>query len=739
MNDFTAIDISTVLKIHKKSVERRARMEAWPYTETLTRGGKQRRYALSGLPEDVQTILASRYGIADKTPEISVNAALAAETTQAAEALVPVSDGEDSYFPSEIRGSSLAHWNDSFHAGPAVIQDDRVMRIARILAEAEAVPPNWRARAWVESVAERYDISFQTIYKWRKKYGRSGLVGLKHTKPNKGQATAWDDEALEWWIGLCMKNDNRKRSMKYLYNNVLVVEAARRGWRIGAERSALAWAKKRITPQLKAYQKGGIRALDNILPPVLRDYSDLAPFEILVGDQHRFDFWVCDDLTGEVFRPEGYFWQDLRTRAFYGGALDRKYDSHLMGLALRIGMRAHGAFGTIYNDHGRPERSKYIMSILRDVRSLGLGVERTVDGPETDDEGEEVQPAVKVGRRWAIVRNAKAKMIEGTFHFFEQLLRDAFGVPGYVKKLGGSQEENEIDQAEIQRLASAGKLLTFSEFLVTVFKAMDYYNRVRPHTGVLREWAWRPRPKTATPYDCLAMCCKDGWKPRPVDPETLDLIFLPRGEPIVTKGRIAIQKELYEHDSLIRLEKKRVEVRYDPMDPTYVIVFYNGEYVCRAEIAERGSMIDDDKTSRLVRRKRRLRREQIEEYRRLTSGVPDTRVYSKVSAVERAAALAGRERRQKAAEREELYRQRTPEELQAEVASLEARAAKPARKNLPERPKFFLSKNDRYAWCLKFQKAGGDLSDEDRTFASDYEATMNAEEREYWEAKRIYG
>ena len=35
------------------------------------------------------------------------------------------------------------------------------------------------------------------------------------------------------------------------------------------------------------------------------------------------DDWVVDEDMGEVLRPEGYFWQDLRTRCLYGGVMKK--------------------------------------------------------------------------------------------------------------------------------------------------------------------------------------------------------------------------------------------------------------------------------------------------------------------------------------------------------------------------------------------------------------------------------
>jgi putative transposase len=431
----TAKELAQHLGITKQAVMKRAEKEGWPFQNGNGKGGSHRNYPLASLPPDIQKMVVAKQGA-----PASMLAALAPEAAlEVVGRFMPVGSFAESL--SDRGGLSLSSWTPETAISEKDLRDPRVRRILAIIREAEAMPRTWTQgrRRWIESVATRHDCSFQAVYRWLDKYEKRGIAGIVHTKSTREKPRAWSPEAIDFWIGLALKKQHRKVDLRALYTDALAIEAQRRGWRIGTYESARWWYDRRVTPQLLALQKGGLRALDNVLPPVLRDYSDLQPFEMLVGDQHRFDFWVIDDDTGEVFRPEGYFWQDLRTRILYGAAIDHRYDAWLIGLALRVGIAIFGAFGSIYTDNGRPELSRYLAGILADMRALGLEWERTLDVPVDvlDVEAEDVHPAVIVPgtHRKAIVKNAKAKMIEGTFDRIEQILRSRFKLAGSTKRL----------------------------------------------------------------------------------------------------------------------------------------------------------------------------------------------------------------------------------------------------------------------------------------------------------------
>ena len=737
---FSAKEIASFLNIAKRTVTRRAADESWAYIEEQVRGGKIRKYPLAGLPADVQEAYIKKEGV---NPDL-----LPALKSSAVEAMIRIYKGEDELFRTPMQDAlkPSGGYDPERAVSEHDLQNPRIRKILAILREVESPARGWEKgkRKWIELLAKKHCVRWQSIYRWMKKYEKKGIAGLRHTKSYKNQVRRWSPEAVDFFVSLCGKREHRGANRKDLYD-ILALEAARRGWKIGGYDSAVWWFERKWNPLMNAMQRGGMRALDNLLPPILRDYSDLAPFEILVGDQHRFDRWVMDEETGEVYRPEGYLWQDLRTRTIYGAAVDRKYDAWLIGLALRLGVSTYGAFGSIYTDNGRPEISRFITSVLANLRGMGMEWDFTIDTPAdiTDHDGDEVQPCVLMPgtHKKAIVKNAKAKMIEGTFCRIEQIMSSRMLLPGQTKKLTDDIHWQDTDHNEAMKLAQQGKLLTNREFIIALFTAINYYNTEKHHTGVLREWSWKPKPKTATPRDCLTACYNEGWRPKMISPEAADLIFLARATRVVDRGRIRLENEQYEADALLELHGERLDVRYNPMILDEAHIFRGGAYLCTARPVEMSSMIDRELASQKIAQKRERRKKFAEEFRRISSIAPDFRQYSTVPEAERVAALVGAERKKRALENREFARPISEQEITAHIEKMEAGMALPSRhaKPLPERPEFFIDELVRMEWIAKYMRAGGELAAEDEQFRRGYLATLTADQKEFWEYQMARG
>lgn len=655
---------------------------------------------------------------------------------------------------------SLPAWSPERAISDGALRNPRVAKILAILREVDAMPREWTkgADAWKKHVALMHQVAPQSVYRWMKKYDKRGIAGIEHRKATREQPKAWTREALDFWVGLCLKPAHRKIDLSALYEDALVIEAHRRGWNIGCYDSARWWYRKKATPLMLAMQKGGLRAADNLLPPILRSYNDMAPFEMLVGDQHRFDFWVVDDDTGQVFRPECFLWQDLRTRVIYGMAFDHHYDAHLCGLALRVGMQIFGCFSSIYTDNGKPELSKYMMGILNEIRALGMEWKLTEDAPMDvlDVDFEEVNPAIESTtpgtHKKAIVKNAKAKMAEGTFCVFENILRSRFRVAGSVKRLTDDPNHQDVDHEEAMKLAKENKLLLASEFYLTCYRAADYYNREKPHRGVRKEWLWKPRPAEVTPYECLMACYADGWRPRWISDEAADHIFLKRQSRTVQLGRITIDGEVYEHDALLDLPKsQRVDCRFNPLERDVILVYLEGEFLCPAHPVEYSSMKDEDLAKKKIMQKRSRRKAVADGFRAMIKSIPDLRLFSQVPEAEKVAAVVGVERKRIEAARASLTHTPSPEELAVEMGKLEAlnerlpdgrmaaHAINAMGKPIPPRPDYFLSSVDRHLWCVQCVASGGSLSAEDSAFVAEHEAALPQDQRDRWQFEREYG
>lgn len=743
---YTAKEISEFIIKSQRMVEIRAKKESWPFIEESGngRGGKQKKYPLASLPADVQEAIINKEGV---KPEL-----LPALKPAAAAAMISKHTGADEFLATcdmtkalDVISTGGKGYDRDIAVNEQDLTDPRIAKILAIIREAQDIPKNWAEgkRKWIESVALRFDVQWQSIYRWINKYEKKGIAGLRHTKSYADSPRKWTPEAVDFWVSLCGKREHRNANRKQLYDHVMVIEAFRREWKIGGYDSAQWWFDKRWNPCLEAMQRGGMRALDNILPPILRDYSDLTPFQILVGDQHRFDRWVMDEETGEIFRPEGYLWQDLRSRCIYGAAVDKKYDAWLIGLALRMGVSYFGAFGSIYTDNGKPEVSRFVTSILANLRANGMEWERTEEliSDTLDVEAEDIHPCCLMPgtHKKAIVKNAKAKMIEGTFFRLEEIMSSVMLLPGHTKKMGDDIHWQDIDHQEAQKLAEQGKLLTSREFALALFWACNYYNTQKVHRGVRSEWAWMPKPKEATPYDCLRACYNnDGWRPKMMSNAAADLLFLARDSRIINKGMIALNNEFYVADALIEMHKQRVDIRYNPMTYSECHVYQGGKYICTAFPVERSSMIDADLASKKIAEKRERRRKFAEEFRKISSIAPDFRQYSTVPEAERVAALIGAEKTKRAIENKNLTREITEEDLNNSVLMLEEMNRIPAssKKSLAgPRPAYWTSDADRHQWCI-YAHIDGTITDEDREWMENYESTMSPEARDRWEYER---
>ena len=350
-------------------------------------------------------------------------------------------------------------------------------------------------------------------------------------------------------------------------------------------------------------------------------------------------------------------------------------------------------------------------------------------------------------QRLAIVRNAKAKMIEGTFRYLEELLI-AMGVPGYCHRLGANKDVNDVDDADVKALAAAGRLLTFSEFCRVMVDAANRYNCERPHRGLTEQHQRETGISLSiTPRQYLLERVTKGWRPEYLSDRALDLIFLHRAARTVQRGRIRLAGEFYEHPALAALtDGEAVELRYDPMDTERaVIVLYRGQYLCDAGPMEWGSMIDDELTRAKIHEKREMAGKFRAAWQEFIAPVPDLRRYSTqaLERPERIEQVAARRECVRGAEALlecERGRERTPDEIRREIASLELKAeaaeASRPRPPLPPRPTIFLTEYARYKWAQEYMLAGGALTAEDQAFCAAYEAKTDPDAIAIWQVRR---
>ena len=306
-------------------------------------------------------------------------------------------------------------------------------------------------------IAAEFDISVSTVQRYVRELKTYGDGGAPKCRTQGRKLFAWDDAALAFMRSfyLAARREAGGCTARNAYRRT-AEEAQKHGWRIGSESSAYKYLSN-LSPVLIEYACGGTRALDNKFW-ILRDLSLLRPFQIVVGDQHRFDFW-CEDENGKLFRPECYLWLDMRTRLVYGLAFDRHYTASTVIRALRVGVEHFGRFECTYNDNGTAERSAWTDLVVEQLQTYGMrwgdDIANLYKDDESgmytvrDDEGSIVAYAKdraewyeKNRRIFAQVKNAKTKPIERFISSLEQLFRDQF-LTVYVKELNLSAPEEE--------------------------------------------------------------------------------------------------------------------------------------------------------------------------------------------------------------------------------------------------------------------------------------------------------
>ncbi|MGA2733774.1 MAG: Mu transposase C-terminal domain-containing protein [Syntrophobacteraceae bacterium] len=710
---FTADDLASSIGRKPRTAQRLLIKERIPF---VTEGGK-RVYRGEDLTPKIQKLIVESSRIASENDlPISANNRL----YKCGPLVEVVSDSSFRGFPEDL------------------LKNPRVQYWHQIVQEAKTPPPGWQSGKWIKHVAVKYGHAYQTIYEGIAREEERGLAGHLHAKSNRGKPKSWDDPALDYGLGVFLKRPHRRMSEKACYEE-MVAEATQRGWRVGGYRSFTQHLAKRLNPLLLAQKNGGRRALDNVLPPVLRTYADLAPFQMGCGDQHDIGYWIMDDETGRVFRPQTYVWLDLRTRILYGFWLGQHYNSYAVGLALRMGCQRFGPFRSIYTDNGRPEISRYITGLANEMALLGIGLGEIVDLPIdlSDGDPEEAACIVINNHIRALPRNGKAKLMEPFFHHLEVRLCDS-KIPGAVKRLSASGEEQEVDEIEAKKLAKDGKLLKFSEFALIFAKLAHHYNWQRPHRGLFKEWPEKPRPLEVTPMDALRYSYEhEGWRPVKVPDEIVNLAFLARETRTVDRGRVRFRTacaDLYEHSELARLHDQKVVIRFDPLDPRWIIVYHNSKLICVAQPVEYSSMVDKDLARRKIKEKRRLAKLWSDEYQRLTSQIPDLIEYSRIPRLEAAATVVREKLEMEQISGNKLLCEPDPEQLAATVrANLAFETSEEpisVEVELPGRkPPIFEYEIERCQYLIAEKKRGEKLTVTEEKFLTEFVAGIDADTR----------
>ncbi len=595
-------------------------------------------------------------------------------------------------------------------------------------------------------IARNFGVSLSSVRRYIKEIDINGYVP-RPKMPQGRSVFAWSPEAIVWMKAfyLAAKHEVGGGSKRNAYREVCK-EAAIRGWKVGTEQSAYKHLKD-VHALLEKYTEGGTRALDNLFY-IARDLTHIKPFEIIVGDQHIFDWWVIDD-TGKEIRPQCYLWLDMRTRLPYGIAFEQgAYNFRTVARSLRAGVERFGRFKSTYNDNGRPEMSGKIDWLVTTLQTLGMKftdeaeLYKTPDGKYAieDDNGAVVEIAEscaewhKRNRRiYAKVKNAKTKPIERFFSTLEQLLLDRC-LPGAVINPNASAAEEEKESARLNWQKKNGYLLHYDEFVAHVLDALTMYE-TRTHSML----------KISPRQEMQKAIEMEGWKPSFIEPAQIAYLFMEPHIRKVKNNRVTacgmtfvgpdLTAEMVKSNrgNLAGLDGKKIEVRIDPDNPesgAFAIDPRDKQFIyLTPEI--RIDPFDDEQVQSAIAQKKHNIKAVTDAYKAQTAGVVRSgRVLS-------SSIYKGLEERKKETEKAIEHTASAPdftnEELNAAVQALLQKE-----QNATSKP-VYSSERDRYDSILDAILDDAPLTQADKEFKIYYEQNMGEEERLFFENKITYG
>jgi putative transposase len=373
---FTASDISNVLLVAKRSIERRAVREQWPYTEETGRGGTRRLYGVDALPADVQAALAHSH-VAEIAPEEIV--ATAADNR--AEALAVVYESK----PEKIKAKA--------RAALAIAQDYHGL-----------LQRGFDRAAVIAAVTKQHNVSPATVWRTVSAVkGQPDHLWLYVLCPQYAGRTARAEMPAEAWE--LLKADYLRREQPTAAACIFRLRkmAEARGWELPATRT-LQRRLEQLPRVVKELQRKGPTAAKQLYPAQQRLKGALHALEIINGDGYKHNVWVKFP-DGEIIRAKTWVWQDVYSSKIVAWRTDKTEHTDVIRLS----------FGDLVENYGIPEQVTLDNTLAAANKTMSGGVKHRFRFKVKEDEPLGVFALMNVRVSWATPGHGQAKPVERVF------------------------------------------------------------------------------------------------------------------------------------------------------------------------------------------------------------------------------------------------------------------------------------------------------------------------------------
>ena len=309
-------------------------------------------------------------------------------------------------------------------------------------------------------------ISKGILYRKKASLKEDDLAGLLDNRGSwKKGSTTIPDVAWECFMSFYLDEAQHSIAACLEYTEMWLRQEAPQYLPLPSYASFYRRVQSEIPEPLEVMGREGMKAFrDRCAPYIRRTYESMASNEWWIADNHTFDV-MTQGANGQIHRLYLTAFFDARSGIFTGCYVTSAPSSQATLIALRKGILKYGIPENIYVDNGRE-------FLTRDVGGLGHRQKKS-----TKDEFTPPPVFERLGIHMtnAIVRNAKAKIIERRFRDVKERLSKLF--PTYT---GG----NVLEKPErLKSVLKHGDIPTDEAFTQAVEDILYHYLNEKSYSG----------------------------------------------------------------------------------------------------------------------------------------------------------------------------------------------------------------------------------------------------------------
>jgi transposase InsO family protein len=541
----TSNEIAQLLSTTNRWIQKRAIKENWLYRSYAVRGGKEHRYHITNLPEDIQTAYAA-----------SIKTTLTYLQSQLKPASKPDKKIDIPRFSG--RGAKIREIKTIESTPEKYLQIAASRRKILEVYSASGLNPKQFLTAYNNGVIAADirsrlggfgEISSQSsLYRWLERYEQFGLTGLapQYSSRRGGPGASLDERAKDLIQALYL--DPHKPSIR-------TVERDIKQFGYDIHYSVInRYVNNEIPISVKTFYRMGEKAYhDRFDPYISRDYTLFQPMEWGCGDHHLFDFVIKH--KGRIFRPWLTAFTDMRSRKITGWHIDIIPNTLTILRAYSMSVENCGTFDNLIIDNGKDFRSHWFAGSAWKDRKIKLD-------KDTCTLIEGVLHDCGTTARFCLPYRGQSKPIERFFGTICELFSKRMET--YV----GSNTATRPDEAKLYwgRINGRDKIevtLGLLQLQDRFAEFAEWFNNEWQHSGQGMDGK--------TP----AQVFEEGWRPRKeISEEMRRYIFTRRENRTIQRNGVSIDGIEYYNPQMVQYIGSKVEVRRD-IDKLGTVSIYN--------------------------------------------------------------------------------------------------------------------------------------------------------------------